>query len=240
MEKENEIGQSEVRKIGFTSNQTLLDSSSNSLIHRRKKQCGLLLKRNVTIWNAITIYFIAYLISLSFMTGGNLFTILIQDKKYYVISEQELGTVQGSFNTYLTVSMIPVQLVSGILIDKCGRKGPLSLLSFLIAAMLAILPYGGHIYPGLFIIKFVLNASLEVLASSPLLADYVHHSTKGLAGGYMQISFGLQTTIFSFVFLQLAESIDLAYICWMAGAIALAIAIYCSVFIINVYSRDTR
>ena len=67
------------------SNYTATSNSSNSL-SLKKKQCGLLLKNNVTIWNVLSIYVLSYLVSLGAMMGINFFTILIQDHKYYVIS----------------------------------------------------------------------------------------------------------------------------------------------------------
>ena len=226
------------------SNPEILDSlasnSSNSLPRQKKKKCGLILKGNLTIWNALTIFFLMYMVSLGYMMGANFFTILIQDKNYYQISKEELGTVSGSFTTYTTIITLPLTLMSGIILDNCGRKVPISLLCFLAAAMLAILPYGGDLYPGLFVIRTLLMIGLEIIVVAPLLADYVDHSTKGLAGGYIQLALGVQTSIFSFVFLQLAESIDLAYISWMAGALALLISIYSSIFILNMYAKDTR
>ena len=61
---------------------------------------------------------------------------------------------------YITAMTLPIQLISGIILDKCGWKVPLIFVCFLGAGMLAILPYGGHLYPGLFLIKFLLMSSL--------------------------------------------------------------------------------
>ena len=49
--------------------------------------------RRVNIWNVLSIYLLYYMVSLGFMMGANFFTILIQDKQYYVVSEKELGTI---------------------------------------------------------------------------------------------------------------------------------------------------
>lgn len=92
--------------------------------------------------------------------AGNFFTILLQDTKYYHISEKKLGTVSGSFNTYISVAVLPFQLLFGIVLDKCGRKIPLVLSCFIAAPLIAILPYGGGLYPWLFIVQFVLNLVL--------------------------------------------------------------------------------
>ena len=53
------------------------------------------------------------------------------------------------------------------------------------------------------------------------------------------IAAGIAIVVFSFVFLHLAESMDLAYICWMASGVTLLISIYCSIFIINLHPPST-
>lgn len=136
-------------------------------------------------------------------------------------------------STYVSLIVLPLQLTSGIILDKCGRKVPIAVCCFLGSAAVAALPYGQGLYPGYFLIQVALRTSLQILSVSPLLADYVRDSTKGLAGSYSLIAAGVCIIIYSFVFLQLAESIDLAYIVWMAGVVLLSIAIYCSIFIVN-------
>lgn len=106
--------------------------------------------------------------------------------------------------------------------------------------MLTILPYGQNLYPGLLVINSILLAALEIMVISPLLADYVKDRTKGCAGGYILLATGLSSTLFSFGLLQLSESVDLAYLSWIAGGIAFLISIYCLIFISDTYSRTTR
>lgn len=55
------------------------------------KKCGLLLKEGVSIWNFFSIVLITYLMVLGFMMAANFFIDLIQDPKYYVLSQDELG-----------------------------------------------------------------------------------------------------------------------------------------------------
>lgn len=143
-------------------------------------------------------------------------------------------------STYISIITLPIQFVAGFILDTCGRRATLSLCGFIAATMLAILPYGHQLYPGLLLIKTILLASLEIMVISPLLADYVHDRTKGLAGGYIQLSTGVSATLFSFGLLQIAEHVDLAYVCWIAGGIAFLISIYLLIFITDSYKRQNR
>ena len=106
--------------------------------------------------------------------------------------------------------------------------------------MLTVLPYGKNLYPGLLIIKTLLLSALEIIVISPLLPDYVKERTMGLAGGYIHIATGLSATVFSFGLLQMAQSLDLAYVCWTAGAISLLISLYCLFFIVDTFAKSTR
>ena len=94
--------------------------------------------------------------------------------------------------------------VAGFVIDKCGRRATLSTCAFIAAAMLAILPFGHHLYPGLLLIKAVQFSALEVITISPLLTDYVEDKTKGMAGGYMQLTSALSSVLFAFGLLELS------------------------------------
>lgn len=84
------------------------------------------------------------------------FVLLIQDPQYYSVSERELGTLQGTFSTYVAAATLPVQFFSGFVLDKCGRKVTISVCCFIASILVAVLPYGAHLYPGLFLISFFL------------------------------------------------------------------------------------
>lgn len=55
---------------------------------------------------------------------------------------------------------------------------------FLQALSAALLPFGGAIYPGLFLLRIVQAVSVAWCLTTPLLPDYVTDASKGLAGGY--------------------------------------------------------
>lgn len=61
-------------------------TSLTTLTRAKKRQCGLLLKENVSIWNFFSLLLIIYLMVLGFLMAANFFTVLMQDTKYYVIS----------------------------------------------------------------------------------------------------------------------------------------------------------
>ncbi len=75
---------------------------------------------------------------------------------------------------------------------------------------------------------------VSVATISPLVVDYVDDTTKGLAGGYLQLTAGISALIYSFVYLSLAEHINLMYICFIAGGVCFLAFLYMMIFVIDV------
>ena len=99
------------------------------------------------------------------------------------------------------------------------------------------MPYGKDLYPVLFVLRCLITIYLEILVASPLLADYVHLSSKGLAGGYVQMAMGLAATVFSFGFLQMAQSLPLTSISIAVTICCGLAALYNAIFSKNIYQR---
>ena len=150
---------------------------------------------------------------MSLLTGTSLLSVLIQDKEYYDIPQDHLGDIYGSFGTYVECFALISELTSGYLQDIFGRKVIVVVSLFLQSITSAILPFGGSLYPGLFLIRIVQATSVAWCLTTPLLPDYVTDQSKGKAGGYYQLAANLGSLLFSFGLLQIAEHFDMLFAC---------------------------
>ena len=97
-----------------------------------------------------------------------------------------------------------VYLVIGLLYDTLGRKPVLFLSSVLASLSLACMPYAGSVYPGLLLSKCGVSASTCAILGSPLLVDYVHNKSKGIAVAMTGLMVATSSIIVSVVELKLA------------------------------------
>lgn len=56
----------------------------------------------------MSIFFLTIFATLGLSMASNFSTILIQDHKYYVLSQKDLGTIQGNLTTYIHLIILPL------------------------------------------------------------------------------------------------------------------------------------
>ena len=183
----------------------------------------------------MTIPLSRFIIAMVFLYQDNYATILLQDKEYYSVDEDDLGEEFGSVITYTTIVSLPLVFLGGFVYDKMGRRYPMIVTIFIISVTVSLFPYGGSVYPGFFLIFVVNDIALEIFATSPILADYVEKSTKGIAGTYLQLGIGIGALVFSFGLLEIAEEVDLAYVSYATGIVCFCVFIYQVIFVKDVF-----
>lgn len=119
-----------------------------------------------------------------------LFTLLIEDPRYIDIPPTETGNfIANSTVASSIVSLIFAQL-AGMLYDILGRRVLITGSCAFGAIILALIPYCSNLTL-LFIAKIlVMNCGLVVMLA-PLLIDYIHQDSKGLATGISSVIAGI-------------------------------------------------
>lgn len=98
---------------------------------------------------------------------------------------------------------IAVYLVIGLLYDTVGRK-PILFVSIIMAGgCLILMPYTGSVYPGLLLSRCGVASSSSAILGSPLLVDYVHNKSKGVAVALLSLVSGMSIIIVTVVELKL-------------------------------------
>lgn len=100
-------------------------------------------------------------------------------------------------------------LVSGLLYDTLGRKPILFVSLIITSASLIMMPYAGSIFPGLLLSRCGVAGSTSASHGKPLLVDYVHNKSKGVALALDGLMIGMASILVTTVELKLAETFPL-------------------------------
>lgn len=66
------------------------------------------------------------------------------------------------------------------------------------------MPYSGSVFPGLLLSRCGVTASTSALTGGPLLVDYVHNKSKGIALALLSLVAGMSGILITVVELKLA------------------------------------
>jgi len=157
-------------------------------------------------------------------SAGSIQPLILLDKKYYNISQEESGTITSLILVIQLVVKMIVSLPYGHYADKLGRKTVIyyGAINYLISCLL--IPAQTSIFPGFILAKMLLANGLAALQTVPLLADYVADESKGIASGFAGMAFGV-SAIFSNILLKilLYAEVQLGLIYVVIGVITFVI-----------------
>lgn len=97
-----------------------------------------------------------------------------------------MSEVAGYCGFIAEIFVIGLDLVLGLLFDTMGRK-TLTVLGFWLAgASIMATPYFKEVYPGFLTMRILMSIAIIPGVNTPLLPDYVHQSSLGLANAYVK------------------------------------------------------
>ena len=92
---------------------------------------------------------------------------------------------------------------------------------------MALVPAFHKVYPGFFICRVVIGVGTCVAVNIPLLPDYVHKDSIGLANGYSTIIMQISSIFSGYVIYQIAANIsDQKWIYFSMSIIILAVTVF--------------
>lgn len=184
-----------------TSNASLnkaLDETRVSLLFKEEPKYVLKFIRlnpgiSTTNFVCCMIYYMITIFSMA--TPGLLQPLILLDKNYYNISQDNAGTVTSLVLIIQLAVKIIVAVPYGHLADKVGRKPVIvfSAINYLVSCFLV--PFQSSIFPGFILAKAIFSNACTGLSAIPLLADYISDESKGKAVGFTAMLLGLAALI---------------------------------------------
>jgi MFS family permease len=143
-----------------------------------------------------------------FVVAGILQPLILLDKNYYNVDQDNVGTITSLVLVVQLVVKIIVSVPYGHLSDRFGRKTIIfyGALNYLISCLLV--PVQTSIFPGLVLAKVLLANGTSALHCVPLLADYIADESKGRATAISAMFIGV-AAILANIFLKVLFYADL-------------------------------
>jgi len=123
--------------------------------------------------------------------------------------------------------------------DKLGRKVTLLISNLICVLAFAVLPFVTTIYPGLLLIRIMLNFSVKGPLSAPLPSDYIVSSTRGKATSLSGIGAGFGAIFSVFVLFTITKKTSFTFSFYIAAGVYFLIAVYMFITVKDV-KREMR
>jgi len=152
--------------------------------------------------------------------------LILLDPSSYNVNKGEVGVILAKLMLIQTLAKICITPFSGYFVDRIGRKPMILLGSFILLLGYLFVPYQTSVFPGYVLSKIFVANGGNLMYLAPLIADYVHDSTKGKATGIsMALGSAGQFLGTLFVTLLIAMKISLSSIHVIAGITIFGITI---------------
>ena len=99
----------------------------------------------------------------------------------------EVSQVLGTIGMYAEICVIAEAFVVGIVLDIFGRKAPLVVGQLVVGVAIAAVPLFKTVYPSFFILRVAISLGVSISLNVPLLPDYIHKDSIGLANSYIEL-----------------------------------------------------
>ncbi len=102
-----------------------------------------------------------------------------------------MASISGNCGFYAEIAVIAFSLVLGLLFDTVGRKGPTVFGLWLAGSAIIATPFFKDVYPDFLAMRVCMSLGVIPGVNTPLLPDYVHTKSLGLANAMVtiQVSF---------------------------------------------------
>eukprot|EP01017_Pseudomicrothorax_dubius_P041953 TRINITY_DN6781_c0_g1_i1.p1 TRINITY_DN6781_c0_g1~~TRINITY_DN6781_c0_g1_i1.p1 ORF type:complete len:467 (-),score=43.56 TRINITY_DN6781_c0_g1_i1:118-1518(-) len=143
---------------------------------------------------------LAFGIGLCFFVQDSLFIILLTSPKHGVL-EENVGKTVANINIFDLIVRLASGPITGVILDRFGRRPVVVIGCILLAAGIATMPYMPSIYPHLVLNRALIGLTSGLVIQAPLIADYTHNDYKGRVAGITSL-FMLGGSVIGGIFLQ--------------------------------------
>lgn len=193
----------------------------------REKTCcnKIILNDTITTRNYIGCLVHYFMLSFVFVSIDSLQPMLLQQK--FNIDKSE--SIENFKNSFVIAFDIIVKLISapfcGYFADRFGRKIVNLYGIIVIAIAMILMPYSGEFYQYVILRCFYATGAISI-SVIPLLADYVHHESRGTCAAFLVLmsSFGaLSSAFLNFTILSKLEVSSKIYVQYNTAAVLILI-----------------
>lgn len=172
--------------------------------HKGKKRF-IQLKEGVSWINASNIFF-TYFVGISQLVFFDISLVyLLKSEDYFNIEESRISKLSADVVFYSQPFTLIFDVIIGYMHDKIGRRWTCFISTMVGVLAFAILPFIRTVYPGLLIIRIMLNFSLKGPIIAPLSADYISADTRGKAVAFTGLGAGFGAIFGVFVLFSLSK-----------------------------------
>jgi len=164
------------------------------------------LNPNISVTNFWCCMFHSFFMILGGAFTNSLQPLILLDKNYYNISQDESGKIMSLILIVMLVVKLIVSIPYGHCTDKFGRKIMIqyAAINYLLSCL--IVPLQTTVFPGLILAKILLANSMSAFHSVPLIADYIADESKGKAAGILATIAGISSILANVILQQLYKS----------------------------------
>ena len=116
---------------------------------------------------------------------------LLKSESYFNIKESDIPKLSADIVFYSQPFTLVFDIIIGYMHDKLGRRVTWFISTIVWVLAFVLLPFMKSVYPGLLIIRILLNFSLKGPITAPLSADYIVSSTRGKAVAFTGLGAGV-------------------------------------------------
>lgn len=205
-----------------------------------KKCCFVELNQGISYFNLFSYYLVqfSYVCAFTFIDACQDY--LLEDKKYYGIPKEKVGTINGDILLFDTLYLILFIYIYGSFHDIFGRKLMVVYGFISMGISLALYPLAGNVYPNLILVRLIFSNGICAVTTQPLLADYVNHKSRGFGGGIAAVVSGLGAIFAALFLLKLQSYMNLLEVYWVSAGICFTVAIICAFGVKNVERHSTE
>lgn len=197
------------------------------------------LKKGVSWLNSTNILF-TYFISISQIVFFDLCLVyLLKNENYFNVPADDVASTSANIVFFSQPFTLLFDILLGYMHDKIGRKYT-SVISTLVCTLaFALLPFIKSVYPGLLMIRIMLNFSMKGPMTAPLTADYVVSSTRGKATAFTGLGAGFGAIFAVFVLFTITKKVGFATSFFIAAVVYLLCSLWMLITLKDV-KKDMR
>ena len=152
---------------------------------------------------------------------------ILTDPNYYGVKSDDIGTVEGNVAYQGEAFVIITSLITGPILDTVGRKIPVILGYLVTGTAIFSIPFFNSIYPSFFILRTLICMGTVIGLNLPLLPDYVHKGSLGLANAYNEVVISISFILASTGLYAINDYIsDQKYVYFGFGGSIIAISLF--------------
>jgi MFS family permease len=204
-----------------------------------KRCCFMELNPGISNFNAITFYLVQFSYVCAFTFIDSCQDYLLEDPKYYGISKNEVGTINGDILLFDTIYLIAFIYLYGSLHDILGRKILIVYGFISMGISLLLHPLAGNVYPNLILVRLIFSNGICAVTTQPLFADYVNPRSRGVGGGLVSLVSGLGAIFAALFLLKLQSYINLFEVYCFTAFLCFLVAFICAFGVKNVNRGET-